>query len=109
MWKPGDQILELGTTGKHQFTVSFETHLLVAEARYKGAKKVLDETRKHLLEAMNQAGVDKIDSEAMGVTIRPSCYREKFDTTKFRTDNPAMYDNYVSMAEVAATVAIKVH
>lgn len=63
--------------------------------------------REALLQAMTDAGVKKIDNDAFTVTRKEDTQSESFDKKQFRTDNPDLYDKYVSFKPLKGSLLIK--
>lgn len=72
------------------------------------AQKAEKEIKEMLLEAMKNAGIKKIDTPEILITYVEPTDRERFDSKKFRADNPDLYDEYVTMSKVKESIRIKV-
>lgn len=71
-------------------------------------KKIQDDVKKAIIEEMEQKGVVKLDNDVVTITYIAPTDRETFDSKKFKTDNPDLYDEYVKISPVKASVRIKV-
>lgn len=59
------------------------------------AKKVLDEMKSKLREAMESHGVKSWDSGCFKATIAADSVSETFDTTRFKKEHPDLYNQYL--------------
>ena len=57
---------------------------------------------------MEQKGVVKLDNDVVTITYIAPTDRETFDSKKFKEEQPDMYDEYVKISPVKASVRIKV-
>lgn len=71
-------------------------------------KKKQDEMKKAILEEMEAKNVVKLDNDILTITYIATTDRETFDSKKFKTDNPDLYDEYVKISPVKPSVRIKV-
>ena len=87
-----------------------ETAYQIAE--FERQIKFLEEQEKKLkqaiLEEMEAKGFIKVETDAIAITYVAATDREKFDSKKFREENPDLYDEYVSMTPVKPSIRIKV-
>ena len=68
------------------------------ENKIKELKEVQEEYKKIILEAMKENNIIKLFDETTGLTItlvEAKDHLEKFNQSKFREENPDMYDDYV--------------
>ena len=63
--------------------------------------------REQILSEMEQKNIKSIETDALLISFKQSYDRENFDKKKFKEDNPDLYDNYISMTTVKASVSIK--
>lgn len=81
-------------------------------AEYERKVKLIEEEEKRLknaiLKAMEEHNIIKIDMPELLINYIPDGDREKFESKKFREDHPDLYDEYISMIPVKASVRIKV-
>ena len=71
-------------------------------------KKIQDDVKKAIIEEMEQKGVVKLDNDVVTITYIAPTDRETFDSKKFKEEQPDMYDEYVKISPVKASVRIKV-
>lgn len=85
-----------------------EGQIAQLEIQAKEIKKQQEELRGALLEAMEENNIVKLDGEYVTITYVQPTEREDFDKAKFRADNPDLYDDYIKMSPVKASLRIKV-
>lgn len=74
------------------------------------ALKDLDQKYNDMIrEAMEQYGVVKIETENLNVTYVQPTEKESFDSKAFKEDFPELYDEYVKMTPVKASLRVKVN
>lgn len=78
------------------------------EKEMKAMKEEYDKVKEAVLKEMEANGVIKITTPDLVITYVAPTDRENFDKKKFRSDHPSVYDDYVSMGKVKASVRIKV-
>lgn len=78
------------------------------ERKIKAIKEAEDELKKTILDEMENKGILKIDTDELIVNYIASTDREIFDSKKFRVDHADLYDDYVKISPVKASVRIKV-
>lgn len=78
------------------------------ERQVKEIKAKQDELKQRILEEMEANGILKIDTDELSITYVAPTSRESFDSKAFRKDNPNLYDEYVKISQVSASVRLKV-
>ena len=78
------------------------------ERMAKEIKAKQDELKQRILAEMEEHGILKIDTDEMTITYVAESNRETFDSKSFRKDNPDLYDEYVKISTVSASVRMKV-
>ena len=87
--------------------------LKVAEqiAEFERKAKEIEEAekalREQILAEMEQKGIKSIQTEELTISFKASYDKETFQTKDFRKDNPDLYDQYVKISPVKASVSIK--
>lgn len=79
---------------------SMVMNLIDIENKIKELKKVQDDYKKLIKEAMEKQGVIKLVDEITGLSISYVAEQnnlEKFNKDKFQEENPDLYDKYVTM------------
>ena len=98
-------------------TVSADTALLQPEISKKIAdferqikeiKQAEDELKTKILEEMERKGLLKVKTDDLAITYVAPADRESFDSKKFREDHAVLYDEYIKMTPVKASIRIKV-
>lgn len=98
-------------------TVSADTALLQPEISKKIAdferqikeiKQAEDELKMKILEEMERKGLLKVKTDDLAITYVAPADRESFDSKKFRDDHADLYDEYIKMTPVKASIRIKV-
>jgi len=67
-----------------------------------------DALKEALLNEMITKDVKKIQSSFVTITRIDATDKEKFDSKRFRAENPDLYDSYVSMSPTKAYVKLEV-
>ena len=78
------------------------------EKQAKEIKKQQDSMKSEILDAMQKYGVLKIDNEFLKIALIPEHMAEKFDSKTFKAENPDIYDSYVKLSPVKASIRITV-
>lgn len=78
------------------------------ERMAKEIKAKQDELKKQILEQMEIHGILKIETGELTISYIAPTSRETFDSKSFRKDNPDLYDEYVRISPVSASVRMKV-
>ena len=82
--------------------------LIVFEKKIKELEEAKKELNAKILEEMESKGIIKIDSDEVSISYIQPSDRESFDSKSFRADHPDIYDSYVRMTPVKASIRIKV-
>lgn len=87
-------------------------NLIDIENKIKELKKVQDNYKKVIKEAMEQQGIIKVVDEITGLSISYIAEQnnlEKFNKDKFQEENPELYDKYVTMdGKKAAYITVRI-
>lgn len=78
------------------------------EKQAKEIKRQQDSMKAEILEAMQKNGVIKIDNEFLKIAFVPEHDVEKFDSKKFKEENPDVYDMYAKISKVKPSIRITV-
>ena len=78
------------------------------ERMAKEIKAKEDELKQRVLAEMEQHGILKIETDDLIINYVAETSRETFDSKAFRKDNPDLYDEYVKISTVSASVRMKV-
>lgn len=66
------------------------------------------ELKERILAEMEEHGILKIDTNELTINYVAPYSKESFDSKAFRKDNPDLYDQYVKISTVSASVRMKV-
>lgn len=91
-------------------TVSEEVceRIISLEKQAKEIKKQQDSMKKEILDAMQKYGVLKLDNEFLKIAFIPEHDAERFDSKKFKEENPDVYDLYAKISKVKPSIRITV-
>ena len=78
------------------------------ERMAKEIKAKQDELKQRILAEMEEHGILKIETDELTINYVAPTSRETFDSKAFRKDNPDLYDEYVKITDVSASVRMKV-
>lgn len=67
-----------------------------------------DALKERILCEMEEKNIRKIETDDVVITYKDSYDRESFQSKQFRADHADLYDSYVRMTPVKASVSIKV-
>lgn len=87
-----------------------ETAVKIAEfeRQVKELKDAEEELKKMIISEMESKNVVKLDTDVLTLTYVQPTERETFDSKTFREKNPDLYDEFVKMTPVKASIRIKV-
>ena len=78
------------------------------EKAIKELKEKEEELKKAILKEMEDKNVIKVDTPDIAITYVAETYKETFDSKLFKEQNPDLYDAYVKISPVKASLRIKV-
>ena len=78
------------------------------ERAVKEFKAKEEELKQKILEEMESKGILSIKSPELTISYVAPTSRETFDSKTFRKDHPDLYDEYVNISMVKASVRMKV-
>ena len=78
------------------------------ERQVKAIEAKQDELKKRIKEEMEANGILSLETDELSITYVAPYPKESFDSKAFRKDNPDLYDNYVKISKVSASVRLKV-
>ena len=96
--KDGTALLDVETSAK----------IAEFERKMKEIKDAEDALKQGILKEMEQKGILKVETEEMTISYIAPTDRETFDSKRFKFDHPDMFDEYVKLSPVKASVRIKV-
>ena len=65
------------------------------------------ELKDKILLEMEERGIIKIETDELAINYVAAYSKETFDSKAFRKDNPDLYDEYVKIGTVSASVRMK--
>lgn len=77
------------------------------ERKTKEIKAAEDALRQQILEEMEANDLKSVDTDEMTITYKAAYDRETLDSKKLRADHADLYDQYVKLTAVKASVSIK--
>lgn len=78
------------------------------ERQAKEIKAKQDALKQRILEEMESNGILKIETDDLVISYVAPTSREAFDSKKFRQAYPDLYDDFVSISPVKASIRMKV-
>lgn len=85
-----------------------EKQIVSIEKRIKKLKEQEEAMKTALLSEMEAKNLIKLETDKMVISYVAPTDRESFDSKKFRSDNPDLYDEYVKISPVKSSIRIKV-
>lgn len=82
--------------------------ILDFEKKLKEIKEAKEELNALLLAEMESKSIIKIESDDLLINYIAPSDRETFDSKTFRAEHPDMYDSYIKMSPVKASVRVKI-
>jgi regulator of replication initiation timing len=82
--------------------------IVAIENQIKTLKEAQDGYKETLLKIMEEHDIKDIDIPELKVTRVLPTTKETFDSKRFRSENPDLYDEYVNISEVKSSIRIKV-
>lgn len=80
-------------------------------AEFERKAKEIEEAEKALRDQiqkeMEEKGIKSVSTDSLLISYKASYDKETFQTKDFRKDNPDLYDQYVKISPVKASVSIK--
>lgn len=102
--------MELTVKNNGNITLSKEAsnQIVMFEKAIKELKTKEEILKKAILIEMETNGIVKFDNEYLSINYVAGTDREVFDKKRFQKENPELYDEYIDMKPVKASVRIKV-
>lgn len=82
--------------------------LAILETEAKRIKAKADELKAAILAEMESKNIIKIDNDILTISYIASTDRETLDSKKLRAELPDIYDEYIEIKPVKASIRIKV-
>ena len=77
------------------------------ERQVKELKAKEDALKQRILEEMESNGILKIETDDLVISYVAPTSRESFDSKAFKKNNPDLYDEYITISPVKASVRMK--
>ena len=77
------------------------------ERQAESIKAKQDELKQRILAEMEANGIIKVETDDLTITYIGQTDRETFNKDAFRKDHPDLYDDYVSISPVKASIRMK--
>ena len=84
------------------------TQITDFERIVKRLKEKEEKLKELILDEMESKGIIKIDTPELAITYVAPTDRERFDSKQLRSECPDVYDAYVTMTPVKASIRVKV-
>lgn len=94
-------------SGIYNLDADFEKQLIEYKQTIDALKRQADAMEDQIKLAMEQYGLVKIETPSFLINYIAQTDRETFDSKKFKADNPDLYDEYIRITPVKASVRIK--
>lgn len=78
------------------------------ERQVKAIKEQEDQLKETILNEMKAQNIIKLDTPELSISYIAESFREQFDSKRFKEQNQDLYDEYVNMTPVKASIRIKV-
>lgn len=78
------------------------------ESKLKEIKAAEDELKQMILEEMENKGIIKIDTDDLLINYIAPADRETFDSKTFKKEHQDLYDEYIKLTPVKASIRLKV-
>ena len=98
-------IIEIKDGQLAEKTVNYIKHI---ETQMKALKEQYDQFKSDLLNAMEQNGIIKFESDNLKISYIGETERETFDSKQFKADMPELYDEYIRFAKVKPSIRISI-
>ena len=102
---------ELITVSQGVALLDAQTAVRIAEfeRKMKEIKAAEDALKAMILEEMESKGIKSIKTDDMMISFVAASEKETFDSKQLRADEPDMYDKYIKMTPVKASIRIKLN
>ena len=102
-----NEIIRIDGAG-YELDATARLSIIALEEECKHLMELRDKWRNRLLAEMEARGIAKLECDGLSVSYIAPTDRETFDKKRFKAENPDMYDDYVDMKPVKASIRIKV-
>lgn len=106
--KKMNELIVKSESGGIELSSSALDTLMKYEETLTALKTDYDELKKKLLQEMEKKNVIKVETGGIRINYIAETDRETFNSKAFRNEHPDLYDEYVTISPVKASVRIKV-
>lgn len=103
-----NELIVKSESGGMELSSSALDTLMKYEETLAALKTDYDELKKKLLLEMEKKNVIKVETDGIRINYIAETDRETFNSKAFRNEHPDLYDEYVTISPVKASVRIKV-
>ena len=82
--------------------------LVFCETQIAEAKKIQDEYKQAILQAMENNGVKKFECDTLSITYVEPTTRDTIDSKTLKVELPEVYNSYCKTSNVKASIRLKV-
>lgn len=82
--------------------------LAYLENQIKELKAIQDAIKESIQKEMEEKGIIKIENDELSINYIAESYRETFDSKSLKKDNEDLYNSYIKISPVKASVRIKI-
>lgn len=91
-----------------ELTAETSSKIAEFERQVKLIKKQEEELKKAILEEMEKKNIIKLDTPELAITYVAPTTSERLDTKTLREELPDIYDTYVKLSPVKASIRVRV-
>lgn len=88
--------------------IELDYFLTEVEAKQKELKQKKDELMAMIKKEMEANGTKSIETDKIKITITPASTRKSFDSKKFQSEEPELYEKYIKESKVASSIRLTV-
>lgn len=93
---------------KYELGETVKASIIEFEKNIKLLKQAEEELKQSLKEEMEKAGIKSLASDELLITYILPSTKETFDTTRFKKENPELYNEYIKINDVKSSIRITV-
>lgn len=105
----GNELITLTEQGVALLSMDVATKIADFERKVKEIKDAEEKLKDAIKEEMATKGVIKLETSDLTINYVEPTTRETLDTKKLKEELPDIYDAYVKISPVKASVRVKVH
>ena len=93
---------------KYELGEAVKASIIEFEKNIKFLKQAEEKLKQSLKEEMEEAGIKSLTSDELLITYILPSTKETFDTTRFKKENPELYNEYIKINDVKSSIRITV-